>query len=125
MCPWPGFALSARVTSMITMALPPGVTYRQLRYWVSQGYLPADLSAGIAARGRVNSADIFSLKQWTMLTVMGKLREAGLDACVAGPIARKSIERTEDGHVRMMLAPGVHLVIDLAAVKEPIPGEKK
>lgn len=110
---------------MITMALPPGVTYRQLRYWVSQGYLPAELTAGTAEAGRKSPADKFSIHQWTMLTVMGKLREAGLDACVAGPIARKAIERTEDGHVRFMLAPGVHLVVDLAVVKEPLPGEKK
>jgi hypothetical protein len=106
---------------MITMALPPGVTYRQLRYWVSQGYLPSDLTAGTAEAGRKTPTDKFTLKQWTILTCMGKLREAGIDACVAGPIARKSIERTEDGHVRMMLSPGIHLVVDLAVIKEPLP----
>ena len=109
---------------MITMTLPPGVTYRQLRYWVSQGYLPADLSAGTAEGGRKAPADKFTQRQWTMLTVMGKLREAGIDASIAGPIARKSIERTEDGHVRMMLFPGIHLIVDLAAIKEPLPDGK-
>jgi hypothetical protein len=106
---------------MITMTLPPGVTYRQLRYWVSQRYLPADLTAGTAPTGGKMPADKFTLKQWTILTVMGKLREAGIDAAVAGVIARKSVERTEDGHVRHMLAPGIHLVVDLAAIKEPLP----
>jgi hypothetical protein len=106
---------------MITMILPPGVTYRQLRYWVSQGYLPATLTAGSAPTGGKMPADVFSIEQWTMLTVMGKLRMAGIDACVAGPIARKSIERTEDGHTRTMLWPGIHLVVDLSAIKEPLP----
>ena len=106
---------------MITMTLPPGVTYRQLRYWVSQGYLPADLTVGTAAEGRKTAADKFSQKQWTILTVMGKLREAGIDAAVAGVVARKSVERTEDGHVRMMLFPGIHLVVDLSVIKEPLP----
>ncbi len=100
---------------MITMKLPPGVTYRQLRYWVSQGYLPDELTA-------VRSVD-WTDSQWNMLAAMGRLREAGVDAGVAGPIAQRigiyPLGQEHDGLSRTMLRPGITLVIDLSAIREP------
>ena len=99
---------------MITMKLPPGVTYRQLRYWVSRGYLPDDLTA-------VRAAD-WTDCQWNTLSAMGHLREAGIDAAVAGPLARRAgmypRGQEGDGLLRTMLWPGISLVVDLSAIRE-------
>jgi hypothetical protein len=101
---------------MITMKLPPGVTYRQLRYWVNQGYLPETLTAGSAMGGRKNPADTWTEEQWRMLTLMGKLRSAGIEAKQAGAIAVKAATQmsviVSDISVVYEVGPGVEVWVD-------------
>jgi hypothetical protein len=98
---------------MITMRLPPGVTYRQLRYWVSQGYLPDALTSGTAAGGRKNPADTWTDEQWRMLSLMGMLREAGIEARQAGEIAVKAAAVGFEGvEVRTEVGPGVEVWVN-------------
>lgn len=95
---------------MITMKLPPGVTYRQLRYWVNQGYLPGTLTSG----GRKNPADIWTDEQWRMLALMGHLRLAGIEARQAGEIAVAAVTQPDvgDGVVIQKVYPGVTILVD-------------
>lgn len=103
---------------MITMKLPPGVTYRQLRYWVNQGYLPETLTTGTAQGGRKNPADTWTVEQWRMLALMGKLREAGIEAKQAGEIAMQAVTQKDvgDGVITRRVSPGITVLVVLEEV---------
>lgn len=90
-----------------TMRLPPGVTYRQLRYWVTQGYLPDTLTAS-----RKNPFDPWTPEQWRMLALMGYLREAGIEARQAGEIAVAAVSQLDDDTVIRVVCPGVTILVD-------------
>ena len=97
------------------MDLPDGVTLRQLHYWLAQGYLPSEgLQTGTGHP-----------RQWTpdrlrMLTVMGKLRLAGIEAPQAGLIATEAAERDEmdPGIIFTDVSPGIKITVDLNALLE-------
>ena len=90
------------------MELPDGVTYRRLHYWISQGYLPAEgLSPGTGHPRELTRT------QLRMLTLMGKLRMAGIEAPQAGKIAMQAVEPGTNGQVEVILEPGITILVDL------------
>jgi hypothetical protein len=72
------------------MKLPPGVTYRQLHYWVSRGYVMAagdpDMSPGSGHHRTWIEAN------WDKLVAMGKLRENGFEAQLASRVAEAALQ---------------------------------
>ncbi len=77
------------------------ITYRQLQYWISQGWLRPEGSGGSG------NAFIWSDEEVAVARTMGRLVDAGLAPSVAAKVAR--------GHV--VVAPGIRVeVLDMAEV---------
>lgn len=92
------------------MKLPDGVTYRQLHYWIRQGYLPPEATEGL-------SPGTGHPREWTpsqrrMLTVMGQLRLVGIEAAQAGEIAVKARDQAH-GVLITKISPGITIMVDL------------
>jgi MerR-like DNA binding protein len=74
---------------------PPGMSYRQLDYWVRRGYLrPGNVGAGSG------STRVWSKDELRVASLMARLVQAGLPPATASMVARSRGARFE-------LAPGV------------------
>ena len=114
--PDPSPAPAGKMTSMaITMKLPEGVTYRQFRYWLDQGYLPHALGEGSAPGGRKSRTDEWTADEWRTLTLVGYLRLSGMEAPLAGAVATEAQGRRH-GMIRVQVKPGVVVTVSLDEV---------
>lgn len=82
-----------------------GITYRQLDYWTTTGYLRADLPDGTGS----GHARYYPLNEVRIARLMRRLIEAGLTVDVAANVARNRIESPKPV---IDLTEGVHVVID-------------
>jgi hypothetical protein len=78
-----------------------GITYRQLDYWTTQGWLRPDERPAVTgqrnARGRAAGTGYFryySVSEFMVAFRMGELINAGLRPSTAARIARAGIEQT-------------------------------
>jgi hypothetical protein len=93
------------------MEFPDGVTYRQLRYWVGQQYLPSTLFPSDIGNPRKRFSP-WTPEQQRVLTVMGQLCQFGLAPGQAGPIALQARD-TEHGVLTVDIKPGLVLFLNL------------
>lgn len=70
------------IDALLTMT---GLTYRQLDWWTTQGYLQPSTPAGV---GSGNARD-WPDDELRIAALMGRLTKAGVTACVAARLARE------------------------------------
>lgn len=96
------------MTSLATVDIP-GVSYRQLDFWVRQGYVHPDNPAPGSGRSR-----ILTDEEIRVVTLMARLvNGAGFQAMAAAEHARTLLRQSVYGSpMRLELAPGITLEVD-------------
>lgn len=89
---------------MTSIADQAGVTYRQLDYWIRQGYLKPIRTGGTGHQHEWPKTEL-SVARW-----MGRLVKAGFTPEAAAELARTALTKDE-----IELAPGLFLRIDKGA----------
>jgi hypothetical protein len=92
---------STKVPWSVLHALPVGLTYRMLDYWVRQGYIRAPFEGG--SKGGSGVWRDWPGSELRVAETMARLRAAGLDLEVAAKVARGCSQ----------IAPGVYVLLDL------------
>lgn len=105
--PLPATASTARQVA----SAAPGLTARQLEYWVSSGWV---VPAGRRASGHPRE---FSEAELAVIAVMWRLSAAGFPATLAARIARAAVEdpasRQPSGACRVRAGDGIYVTIYL------------
>lgn len=107
----PGSRLrQAERTEQEVRRVAPGLTSRQLEYWVTKGFVAAD---GPAVQGRPRS---FSDAELAVISVMYRLVSAGIPARLAAQAARRAVDQDRQPHppgapAHVRLGDGVYLTI--------------
>lgn len=98
-------AKTAFSDSQVDRALARGLTYRQLHYWTTKGYLKAD-----SARPGTGYPRSWTRRELKVAELMVRLRDAGLRLDVAHRVARSTVEQGRAAAI-CRVAPGVSVVV--------------